>query len=302
MKMDCLECGHKNKGKNFCSKCGWPLTTKDYIARKTKEQLDVLLSSRELIETESADRIFEKAWEKAKFYFSIIAIVLALLGAVFTWKIVDFNSTLEAVQQKISEETASYMHELDDSKEQLKEANQLQPDMEKLRNQMAETASAVQATQQVLSNQENLVKDIFSSHQYETFQFEKPGDGKYIILPAPAKSTETIVLFLLQSATIADTLRLQSNAFTQPPGSYSTFHNLVIFRWGDPIATLKTHPLITSYFPDKKDSDIIHSLTLRDGRAYADDEPLPTLNAPDPDFKGNKWGDVEFWKKYQSNE
>jgi hypothetical protein len=66
--------------------------------------------------------------------------------------------------------------------------------------------------------------------------------------------------------------------------------DLVVFFWGDPPDNLKQKPLIASYFPDKSDDAAkIKSLSVRDGRVYADDQPLPNLNQPDPDFLGDKW-------------
>jgi hypothetical protein len=65
--------------------------------------------------------------------------------------------------------------------------------------------------------------------------------------------------------------------------------NVVIFLWGDSPDNLKTQQLSTSYFPNKSDKDIIHSLSEHDGRVFADDQPLAKYNQVDPDFKGNKW-------------
>jgi len=55
------------------------------------------------------------------------------------------------------------------------------------------------------------------------------------------------------------------------------------------VENLERKPLPVSYFPDKSDKELIHSLLERDGRVFADDEPLPKFDQPDPDFKGNKW-------------
>jgi hypothetical protein len=52
--------------------------------------------------------------------------------------------------------------------------------------------------------------------------------------------------------------------------------------------------LSVSYFPDKEDETIIQSLSVRDGRVFADGEPLPKFNQPDLEFKGNKWFDEHF--------
>ena len=66
-------------------------------------------------------------------------------------------------------------------------------------------------------------------------------------------------------------------------------HNLVIFNWGDPADNLKAHQLSASYFPDDSDKDVIKALSEREGRVYADGEPLFRLGETDAGFTGNKW-------------
>jgi hypothetical protein len=94
---------------------------------------------------------------------------------------------------------------------------------------------------------------------------------------------------LLPSAPISGTLQLQYHIFVQPPGSYVNIHNLIIFSCSDPADNLKQKPMSVSYFPDSSDKDLIHTLSEHDGRVFADDQPMPKANQPDPDFKGNKW-------------
>jgi hypothetical protein len=127
----------------------------------------------------------------------------------------------------------------------------------------------------------------------EYFHTGQPPNERYKVLPPPAGGNMTIVLLLLQSVPIPQTLQLQWHVYAQPQDSYATVQNLVVFFWADPPDNLKTHELTASYFPDKSDKDIIHSLLERDGRIFADDQPLPQFNKPDPDFTGNKWMVVE---------
>ena len=100
---------------------------------------------------------------------------------------------------------------------------------------------------------------------------------------------QTNVWLLLMATPIKGTLQLQQQVALQPPGSYSNFHNLVFFSWGDPTANLEQKPFFVSYFPDKSDKEVIHSLSEHDGRVFADDQPLPKVGEADPDFRGNKW-------------
>jgi hypothetical protein len=52
---------------------------------------------------------------------------------------------------------------------------------------------------------------------------------------------------------------------------------------------LEQKPLTVSYFADQSDKELIKSLTMKDGRVFADGEPLPKFGQADPDFKGDKW-------------
>jgi hypothetical protein len=98
-------------------------------------------------------------------------------------------------------------------------------------------------------------------------------------------------MLLLSATPIPGTLQLQYHIFSQPPNSYVSLHNMVIFYWGQSRDALEAQQLSVSYFPDKGDKEQIKSLSEHDGRVFADDEPLPKLNQPDPDFKGDRWLD-----------
>ena len=65
--------------------------------------------------------------------------------------------------------------------------------------------------------------------------------------------------------------------------------NLVIFSWGDPADNLKAHELTASYFPDSSAPPAITALSEKEGRVYADGEPLFRIGEADPGFAGNKW-------------
>jgi hypothetical protein len=162
--------------------------------------------------------------------------------------------------------------------------------MEGMRKQLAQATHDIQAQQRVLSSSEEFVKSVFSSHAVEIFNIGQPPKDRYVVIPPVTKENKnTVVLLLLNAAPIQGTLQLQYHIFVQPPNSYFNIHNLVFFFWGDPAENLQQKPLSISYFPDKSDKEIIHSLSERDGRAFADDQPLPKFGQPDPDFKGNKW-------------
>jgi hypothetical protein len=124
----------------------------------------------------------------------------------------------------------------------------------------------------------------------QIFNIGQPPKDRYLVVPPSTKENKnTVVYLLLDAAPIEGTLQLQYFVSVQPPDSYLHIHNLVIFFWGDPAENLQQKPLSVSYFPDKSDKTMIKSLSEHDGRAFADDQPLPKFGQNDPDFKGDKW-------------
>jgi hypothetical protein len=166
----------------------------------------------------------------------------------------------------------------------LEAASKIQPEIEGMKNQLAQATKDIQAQQKALSSSEQFVKSVFSSHVTQYFSFKlnvgavRTVDSKkcYVVIPPSTKDGKiTVVLLLLDRTPIEGTLQLQQQVAVQPPGSYFNIHNLVVFYWGDPASNLETKPLSVSYFPDKSDTEIIHSLSEHDGRVFADDQPLP---------------------------
>jgi len=202
--------------------------------------------------------------------------------------------TADQSKAEISKQTASFRADLDASRHQLQAASDLQPQIEKLQNKLAQTNADVEAQKKLLSNSQDFVKNIFSTHRADVFfavpQHQGVPPGRYAIVPPPNGSGNTIVLLLLTATPISNTLQLQYHVFAQQPNTYVVVaHNLVIFYWGEPAANLEGKQLSASYFADLSDKEIIHSLSEHDGRWFADDEPLPKFGQPDPDWRGNKW-------------
>jgi hypothetical protein len=181
--------------------------------------------------------------------------------------------------------------ELENARVKLQTASKMQPEIEDIRKQLVQAMSAIEDQQKVLSSSEEFIKSVFSSHMVEIFKIDQSSQGRYAVVPPTTKeAARTVVWILLDAAPIHGTLQLQYYISVQPPYSYFRIaHNLIVFFWGDPTERLQEKPLSISYFPDKSDKELIRSLSEHDGRVYADNEPLPKLSGPDPDFKGNKW-------------
>ena len=200
------------------------------------------------------------------------------------------KSTALKSKVEVSKETASFRNDLEGSRQELQAASKLQPEMESMRKQLAQATNDIQAQQKVISSSQDFVKSVFSSHMTDIFNIGQPPNDRYAVVPPPAQGGNTVVYMLLRQAPIPGTLQVPYYVFVQPPNSYLVlFHNLVILFWGDPPGNLQGKPMSVSYFPDINDKELIQSLSVHDGRCFADDQPLPKFNQPDLDFKGNKW-------------
>jgi hypothetical protein len=352
MPKKCYQCEQENPDhQSFCGSCGSPLLLADFLSKKVSEQLSATIKDRSVVETESAIRVFERAWGWVKIVGGIAAILLAIVGAGVFWQVSDFWSSVNKAKQSVSETARTTREQIDSSSEQflteiknaaesakqasdrtsntakqetdritrltaqtssslateaagvrkdvaksreeLAAVNRLRPEIENIRQGLTRATTELQDQQRVLSSSEDFVKHVFSSHQVDVFNIAAEPPERYGIISAPVGGKTVIVYLLLKSAPVANTLQLQFHIYTQPANSYWTIHNLVIFFWGDSVETLKQHQLLASYFPDASDKELIRSLSERDGRTYADGEPLPKFNQPDPDYQGSRWFKVD---------
>jgi len=350
--LKCYRCGHKNQDQAFCGSCGWPLALNEYLSKSVKEQIGLAVRDRDVLETESSIRVFERAWGWVKIVMGISAALLAILGGGVVWKVSDWRSSVDSAKQAVTDtsnaarkqieevssrsaeditktasnanqaiqdastnaerqsnelkkaasqtkremlqERLSLRNDVETSRSQLQAADKLEPEMTAMSHQLAQATSEIQAQQKVISSSEDFVKSVFSSHTVDFFWVGQGPDKRYAVLPPPAGGKQTAVFLLLRSTPIPETLQLQFHIFTQPQNSYfRVAHNLVIFFWADPPDNLKQQQLSVAYFPDSGDKELIQSLEMHDGRVFADGEPLPKFNQPDPDFKGSKWIHLE---------
>jgi hypothetical protein len=331
----------------YCGHCGSPLGLKEFIAGSVGVEVAKVIRDRDILETESAIKVFERAWGWVKIVGGIAAVLLAIVGGGIFWQVSDWRSGVEKAKESVADSastaskqisatstesiseikrtsknateasqsaaqnasqlsgelqaTASHTKselanealavkkEVASSREELAAVEQLQPEFKTMRNQLSNATEAIAAQQKVLSSSEEFAKQIFSSHATETFYFDQFTKTRSVVLPPAEGKGITVVYLLLPSSPISGTVQLQWNIFLQLPDTYNIIHNLIIFRWGDPADNLKQKPMSVSYFPDVSDKEIIKSLSVHDGRVFADDQPLPKIGQLDPEFNGNKW-------------
>jgi hypothetical protein len=342
----CFQCEAVNPpAQSFCGQCGAALLLKDYISDQVGKSLSNAVRDRDILETESAIRVFERAWGWANLVARVLGIALGVVVAVILtlagwvgWKEFDLAKTAQNAKQSIEgtatkavgdiqkasqvateanrtsvsnaaqlsgdmaktasqtktqlrNEASSVRMEVARSKSELGAVEKLQPEFDSMRAELGRATTELSAQQKVISSSEEFVKKVFSAHVTYEFTFKDFVQPKAIVIPPPqgSKNGNTVVLMLVPDAPIEGTLQLQYKIYMQPPTSYVHIHNLIVFFWGDPAENLKTDMLSVSFFPDKSDKETIKALTMRDGRVYADDQPLPKFGQPDPDWKGNKW-------------
>jgi hypothetical protein len=201
----------------------------------------------------------------------------------------EMKVTASQTKAELKNEASSVRTEVANSKTELEAVKKLQPEFDAMRAQLGKATSDLAAQQKVISSSEDFVKQIFSTHITYTFPLKEFVQPNLVVIPAPQGVKNSVVYMLVPNTPIDGTMQLQWGVFAQPPGSYVHIHNLIIFFWGDPAENLKLNSLALSFFPDKSDKDTIKALTLRDGRVYADDQPMLKFGQSDPDFKGNKW-------------
>lgn len=323
---------------------------KDYISGQVAKELLTAVRDRDITETESAIRVFEKAWKWAKLFGEVLAVPLVIVITLLGWlgwrefnlsraaanaqqqiegsaskargdisqasaqsigevqkesgKAIDANRNSEQTAAKLStdlkstasktkielnDEASDVRTEVAKSKSELQEVHKLQPEFETMRSQLTKATSDLAAQQKVLSSSEEFAKKVFSSHVTYLFSFRDFVQPNALVIPAPAGSNLSMVLMVLPDSPIDGTLQLQYKYAIEPFNSFGHIHNLVIFFWGESLDNLKTDVLTVSCFPDKTDTDKIKAVSFHDERAWADDQPLPKLGQPDPDFPGNKW-------------
>jgi hypothetical protein len=102
----CFQCEAKNPpDQSFCGQCGAALSLSDYISARVRRELADSIRDRNVVETESAINVFERALKWMKQAFGIFAgavglVVVVILG-VSGWKASDFLKTVDSAKQSV---------------------------------------------------------------------------------------------------------------------------------------------------------------------------------------------------------
>ena len=109
----------------------------------------------------------------------------------------------------------------------------VQPQMTEMQKELKTATDQMREQQKVISSSEEFVKKVFSSHKIDLYFVGHEQSTRLVTVPATATNKNAVVAFVLSNSPIRETLQLQYRVFTQPPNSYFTIHNIVIFFWGE---------------------------------------------------------------------
>jgi len=285
----CHQCNIENPdAQAFCGACGSPLALNDYVSGRVKAEVSLAVQNRDVLETDSAVRIFERAfgWIERIFKYGLVlvGICLSIITFVGVLKYRDLTETIngakkavtdtaDSARRQMANDTSSFTKDLDTSREELRDASRLKPQMEKMQGQLAKANADIQVQQKLLSSSETFAKEIFSSHVFQSFARGKVPSDHFAVVQDKKNHTSKIYL-LAPSSPIKATLQWQWGALSQYPDRLSVRHNLIIVEWNQEISDLPEDTIVMSYFPDPSDKTIYRSLSVRNGKVFADGEAI----------------------------
>jgi hypothetical protein len=141
-----------------------------------------------------------------------------------------------------------------------------------LDGKVATALGDISKQEEKLANTDELVEALFSKGETELFPISN--NQRFVALPV---GDHVDVYMLLRRPPIFQTFQLQLHIYVQPKNSYVFIGNVMLFKWGQSLDSLKAHPLIVSYIPNPRASADIRQLTVKDGVVYADGQQLPKL-------------------------
>jgi hypothetical protein len=100
MESTCHSCEHKNPSEQlFCGACGSPLALSNYVAKQVDIRLAEVTREKELVETESAVRVFEKVFSWFQKLAGAVTLVVVVAGFFFSWRAHDLNTAVDEAKR-----------------------------------------------------------------------------------------------------------------------------------------------------------------------------------------------------------
>jgi len=239
------------------------------------------------------------------FLSGILFIILAILSFRKDWKstttalcIISFLSIFSSqgwvrgfLKTTVVDIITTYGTKIDDFQliieKQSRQITQQQKKLESAQRDISEAQKQISSQQEKLSDTDRILKEITSATITEQFS---PNQDPIRMIVLDHGDRKVSVYLLLSYVPIRQSLELQYHIYRQPRFSYWNIENLVILRWGDNPSRLYDKPLQVTYAKDKTIEATIKNISLRNGRAFADDRLIMFAY---PEFEPDTKKDVE---------
>ena len=104
----CYQCSRANPAdQSFCGGCGSPLDLGGFVSARVAADVSAAVRDRDILETESSIKVFERAWGWVKVVAAILAIVFALVGGGVYWKVSDWWKAVDQAKQAVGQEQSA---------------------------------------------------------------------------------------------------------------------------------------------------------------------------------------------------
>lgn len=112
----CYSCEQDNGDTQiYCGFCGSPLKLGDFLSQKVSEELAAKIQDRNILETESSIKVFEKAWGWVRTILSIASLLAIFLGAGIFWRASDLWSSVNQAKQGVQKTALSTQQQIKQS-------------------------------------------------------------------------------------------------------------------------------------------------------------------------------------------
>jgi hypothetical protein len=178
--------------------------------------------------------------------------------------------TLNARVSELEKQSASQMRA---------STEKVESQVKELRLQMDTASKEITEQSKKISSTDEIVKALFSKGTSEYFDM-KANSATVVISPYKfSDKSGAFVFMLLKSPPIYQTLELKWKYSSEPRNSYGVIkNNVVFFNWAEPVETLRSSQMEVYYVPDPTSKNQnFKSLSVREGKLYADDEAIFTL-------------------------
>jgi hypothetical protein len=112
----CFQCEHENHSpQNFCGNCGAPLALSDFVAIRVATEVANAVKDRDVLEKDSAIKVFERAYGWVKIVGGIGLATVALVSLLGLWKASDWWATVDRAKRAVTDSASHAEVEIDSS-------------------------------------------------------------------------------------------------------------------------------------------------------------------------------------------